>query len=155
MKRFTMSLLLWWKLINGLRIRGSGKRESGAFLLKPANASHITKIVFYDELDPNVSNSGIIILDGSGKVKLWELLQQWGMEVAADIHTHPVGCSTAQSLADQHHPMVKIKGHVALIAPNYARNWMLMPKNCSAYSYEGNFRWTSYKDQSPIKITLP
>lgn len=145
---------MWLRLVRGLRKRGDGVRESGAFLLSKIGESRISKIVFYDELDPGVSDSGIIRFDGSGKVKLWNLLKEWKMEVEADIHTHPPGCSTEQSHSDRTHPMVKLKGHIAIIAPDFAQNSWLMPRMCSAYQYLGSFNWKKYKNGSPIKFTI-
>lgn len=151
MKQFEIPMVKWFYLISGLRKRGQGQRESGAFLLRKKGNIRICKIMFYDQLDPKVSMTGIIRFDGSGYVTLWEHLKNWKMEVAADIHTHP-GTNTTQSYADQTHPMIRLKGHVAMIAPNFALDRWLMPGNCSSYVYQGSFNWNKAHN-SPIKLT--
>ncbi|MCB0496168.1 MAG: hypothetical protein KDC79_08530 [Cyclobacteriaceae bacterium] len=152
MRLLKISALKWYQLISGLRKRGGGVRESGAFLLSKIGSDRICKIIFYDELDPEVSASGIIRFNGSGYIKLWPLLRNWGMEVVADIHTHP-DSNTNQSFADKSHPMIRLKGHIALIAPFYAMYRWINPNVCSAYLYEGSFQWRSLDQNFPIKTT--
>ena len=152
MRTLKISYARWFFLISRLRKRGEGVRESGAFLLGKIGKDRVSKVVFYDELDPNVSTSGIIRFNGSGYVKLWPLLKKWGMEVVADIHTHP-GNNTSQSHADQTHPMIRLKGHIALIAPSFARYRWLKPETCSGYLYQGSFKWKKLIDNFPIKTT--
>ena len=152
MRKLKISFFQWFRLVSGLRKRGEGVRESGAFLLTKKDGDRICKIIFYDELDPEVSNTGIIRFDGSGYVKLWPLLKKWGMEVVADIHTHP-GENTSQSHADETHPMIRLKGHIALIVPDFASNRWLKPNECSGYLYRGSFNWKKLTHDFPIKTT--
>ncbi|RYU94652.1 hypothetical protein [Emticicia agri] len=150
-----ISFYKWLYLTIGLRKRGQGIRESGAFLIGKIGSTKISKIIFYDELDPNVFKSGIIEFDGLGHGKLAEMLKDFKGEVLADIHTHPIGFSTKQSDSDKAHPMVRLKGHVAFIAPDYALNKFLMPKGCSAYLYEGSYKWRTLDNRDfPLKIVL-
>ena len=153
MKNYEIPITKWLYLISGLRKRGQGLRESGAFLLHKADKIRINKIIFYDQLDPEVSKTGIIRFNGSGYVKLWNLLKDLKMEVAADIHTHP-DYNTNQSYADQRHPMVRLQGHVAMIAPNFALNRWLTPGDCSSYIYQGNFNWKKAHSYG-ISCSLP
>jgi hypothetical protein len=151
----TISFYMWFFLVYGLRKRGQKKRESGAFLIAKNGSTKVTKIVFYDELDPNVFNSGIIDFNGLGHIKLNSILESEKAEVVADIHTHPFGCSTRQSDSDKKHPMSRIKGHTAFIAPNYATDIFLLPRDCSAYKYEGSFQWQTLVDNNfPLKLTI-
>ncbi|RFS15687.1 Mov34/MPN/PAD-1 family protein [Emticicia sp. C21] len=150
-----ISFYRWLCLTIGLRRRGKGIRESGAFLIGKVGSTRISKIIFYDELDPNAFKSGIIELEGLGHGKLAEMLKNFRGEVLADIHTHPIGCSTRQSDSDRRHPMVRLKGHIAFIAPDFALNKFLMPKDCSAYLYEGSFKWrTLYDRDFPLKVVI-
>lgn len=153
MKPVKISIWLWYILISGLRTRGQNVRESGAFLIRQIGSPRVCKIIFYDELDPKVSSSGIIKFNGQGYAKLWPLLQKWKMEVVADIHTHP-SSNTSQSYADQTHPMIRLEGHIALIAPNFAMSRWLSPSMCSAYLYKGSFKWEKLTNNVPLKITL-
>jgi hypothetical protein len=53
------------------------------------------------------------------------------------------------------HPIVRIKGHIAIIAPNFAKNIFILPKHCSVYKFLGNFKWEKFsRKNNPIKITL-
>ncbi|MDN5215575.1 hypothetical protein QQ020_26090 [Fulvivirgaceae bacterium BMA12] len=151
MREFKVSRWTWFHLLSGLKKRGKGVRESGAFLLAKRGKSRVSKVVFYDELDKHVSDSGIIKFNGSGYVKFWPMLKDWGMEVIADIHTHP-GENTDQSHADMTHPMIRIKGHLAVIAPNYAKNRWIKPNDCSSYLYLGSFKWKKLLSSSPLKL---
>lgn len=151
----TISIYRWFCLTIGLRKRGQGLRESGAFLIAKTGSSKISTIVFYDELDSEVFKSGIIVLNGLGHAKLGEILTETKSEVIADIHTHPIGCSTRQSDSDQKHPMARLKGHIAFIAPDFALKRFLMPWDCSSYLYQGAFQWQTLKGTSfPLKLTL-
>ena len=148
--KISISYWLWFKLTFGLRKRGKNVRESGGFLLGKQGQSKVVKIVFYDQFDESVSDSGIIQFKGA--VELYEYLAKTGLRVLADIHTHPT-YNTQQSESDRTHPMIKTKGHIAIIAPNFAKKPFLLPVDCSVYEYLGNFRWKKYK-QSDLPFTL-
>jgi proteasome lid subunit RPN8/RPN11 len=150
MKKISIPIKLWLKLIYGLRKRGRGEIESGGFLLSNLNSCKVSKIVFYDQFDESVSDSGIIQFKGA--VKFYEFLAKEGLEVLADIHTHPTN-NTNQSDSDRKHPMIKVKGHIAIIAPNFAKNLFTLPRECSIYEYLGGYNWKSIK-QSNILIQL-
>jgi hypothetical protein len=151
----TISIFKWFGLIKGLRKKGNGVRESGAFLVAKTGSMKISKVIFYDDLDPNAFSSGIIVFEGIYHSKLNKLLKEFKGEVIADIHTHPIGCSIKQSVSDMNHPMCRLKGHVAFIAPDYATNSFLIPKQCAAYLYKGSFIWqTLVNNNFPLKITL-
>jgi hypothetical protein len=135
-----MSVFLWFRLIRQLRRRGRGERESGAFLLCRQRSRRITKFICYDDLDPTVLDSGIIVFHGAGFVPLWEFCLREQMSVVADIHTHGDEW-TGQSGADQTHPMIGQKGHVSLIAPYFAQRNLLSLQGVGIYEYAGNHRW--------------
>jgi hypothetical protein len=72
----------------------------------------------------------------------------------ADIHTHPTR-NTQQSDSDKKHPMIRTRGHIAMIAPNYAKNFFLSPKQCSIYEYLGHFDWRKFEiSEIPIHLKL-
>lgn len=134
---------LWSALMGDLHHRGQGRRESGAFLL--GRVTDTAKVVYdwltYDELDPQSLKYPIVRLDSSAFAHLWEGCATRQLEVVADIHTHPHG--PAQSRSDRAYPMIALAGHIALIAPNFARG-PVMPKNISFNVYQGEGRWHSY-----------
>jgi proteasome lid subunit RPN8/RPN11 len=112
---------VWRRLLKGLRERGRGTRESGAFLLGTRDAAdrrHIVDFLLYDDLDPHALDTGIVRLDGRHFGKLWDLCKARGVTVVADVHTHPGGPS--QSSSDRAHPIIARAGHLALIVPNFA-----------------------------------
>jgi proteasome lid subunit RPN8/RPN11 len=152
MKQIGISISLWYKLTKGLRSRGKGIRESGAFLVGKPDLNTVTNIVFYDEFDKNVSESGII--EFKGAKAFYEYLAKEGLEVKADIHSHPTS-NTNQSYSDMTHPMIRVKGHIAIIAPNYAKDFFLLPKHCSLYEYQGDYKWMKFERKNlPILLNL-
>jgi proteasome lid subunit RPN8/RPN11 len=152
MNHISISISLWYKLTKGLRIRGNGIRESGAFLVGKPEISTVTNVVFYDEFDKTVSKSGII--EFKGAKAFYEYLAKEGLEVKADIHTHPTS-NTNQSYSDKTHPMIRVKGHIAIIAPNYAKDFFLLPKHCSIYEYQGDYKWMKFERKDlPVHLNL-
>jgi proteasome lid subunit RPN8/RPN11 len=130
---------LWQYLLAGLRARGRGRRESGAFLLGPAARSRrVTSIVFYDEIDPAAFDTGIVVIDGGCIGDLWRICRERGEIVLADVHTHPGGAG--QSESDRMHPMIAEPGHVALIVPRFAMEPVRLGE-IGLYRYLGGFRW--------------
>ncbi len=152
MDKFSISVFLWFKLIVGLRKRGEGTSESGGFLLGKPGKRKVVKIVFYDQFDETVSDSGIIQFKGAAA--FFEYLANEKLDVLADIHSHPT-TNTQQSDSDKRHPMIRLKGHIAIIAPNYAKDLFIFPKNCSVYKYLGNFDWEKFEvSKVPIHLKL-
>jgi proteasome lid subunit RPN8/RPN11 len=143
---------MWLKLICGLKHRSKGVKESGAFLLTKPNSGKICRVVFYDQFDKSVSDIGIIQFKGG--YNFYIFLEKQNLEVFADIHTHPSD-ATNQSRSDKNHPMIRIKGHIAIIAPEYARSILLMPNDCSFYEYLGGYEWAQFpKSSIPLTIKL-
>lgn len=132
---------LWIKLVWALRRVGENKRESGAFLLAKEGSNTVKEFILYTDLDPQSLDSGIVIFGVNGYRKLWKYCAKNGLQVAADVHTHP-GPNTGQSYADMTHPMVRKEGHRALIIPSYAQQGWYKLTNISAYLYNGSFEWT-------------
>jgi len=134
---------LWRELLQGLRARGQGRRESGAFLLGPTEGPRrITSIVFYDQIDPAAFDTGIIEIDGGCLAALWGICRQRGEAVLADVHTHPGGA--AQSESDRAHPMIAEPGHLAMILPRFAADPVIL-REIGLYRYLGRFTWHTLK----------
>jgi hypothetical protein len=134
---------LWNRLLAALRERGGGRHESGAFLLglrDPAGRVRIHDFVLYDDLDPLSLASGIVRFDGRYFSDLWGVCERRGLEVVADVHTHPGG--SWQSASDQAHPMIARDGHIAMIVPDYARRGVRRSA-VGVYRYRGSGRWDS------------
>jgi len=149
----TISRWLWRKLILDLRRRGRGRRESGAFLLAPADRTRIDLYICYDDLDPKCLDSGIIVFRGSGYVPLWELCLKTHHKVVADVHTHP-GRWTEQSGSDQTHPMVGVAGHLALIVPHFARENVGSLRGVGVHRYLGNHQWHAAKARADFALSF-
>ena len=142
----------WFKTIQGLKKRGEGRRESGAFFLHRFGENKVCKIVFYDQFDKNVSNTGRIEFKGGNEFHKY--LMDNDLSVFADIHSHPTD-NTNQSESDKYNPMIRIKGHVAIIAPNFASNRFLLPKDCSIYQYQGERLWRQIMpNECLLKLSL-
>lgn len=142
---------LWHDLLVGLRSRGRGYRESGAFLLGPhGDPRRVASIVFYDEVDPAAFDTGIIEIDGGRMAELWRICRERGMVVVADVHTHPGGAG--QSESDRMHPIIAESGHVAMILPRFAEE-PVIHREIGLYRYLGRFRWDRLRP-SFLKPTL-
>ncbi|WP_158743049.1 Mov34/MPN/PAD-1 family protein [Acidisphaera sp. L21] len=134
-----ISPTLWGNLLQGLRDRGRYQRESGAFLLGPADGPRrVTSVVFYDEIDPAAFDTGIIVIDGGCMADLWRLCRERGETVVADVHTH--GGAAGQSESDRKHPMIAEPGHISMILPNFAAAPVRLRK-VGLYRYLGRFKW--------------
>jgi len=140
--RLRISWYKWWRLMQQLRLRGAGIRESGAFLLgsRTVTGGWVTDFVFYDDIDPYALAQGHVHLAGAALNRVWDRCSATGLEVIADVHTHPG--SSGQSLSDQNHPMIAIRGHTALIVPNFASS-VLNLRGISIYRHLGARKWIS------------
>ncbi len=149
--RLSCSSKLWRAGLTELRRRGDGRRESGAFLLGSRDGERraISRFVFYDDLDPGSLDTGIVVFDGVGYGPLWRMCRETGLQVVADVHTHP-GISR-QSSADRDNPMVAERGHLALIVPEFARR-RVGPSELGIYEYEGDHRWCDHTGKKAGKF---
>ena len=149
--RLKIEAFLWDELMRKLRDRGSGTRESGAFLLGTGDNGErvVRRIVLYDDLDPNCLIQGYVYFDGHYYGHLWKLCAQASLNVVADVHTHPYGPS--QSYSDKTHPMISLPGHIALIVPNYAQG-SICASDIGVYVYRGRHRWTAYRGRETDKV---
>jgi proteasome lid subunit RPN8/RPN11 len=138
-------ILLWRRLVLDLRRQGGGRRESGAFLLgRPKRGvGCVTRFVCYDQLDPDAYQSGAITFHDVGYAALWRRCRETGLEVLADVHTHP-GEHVGQSGTDRENPMVPNIGHTAMIVPNFARTRWWSLTAVGVYEYLGSFRWRTH-----------
>jgi len=132
--------VIWWNLFRELRRRGSGVHESGAFLIgrREGKFPVVKTVLYYDDVDTHALETGIVRLSGHAMNSVWQFCADHRLEVLADIHTHPGGAG--QSRSDQQHPMVAVKGHLALIAPRFARDTYAV-RDVGAYRYRGDKLW--------------
>lgn len=138
--RLSCPARLWQTVTTELCRRGKGQRESGAFLLGTEHNKRrsVERVVYYDDLDPRCLDHGIVEFDGAGYDPLWRLCVDAGLQVVADVHTHPG--LPFQSEADRTNPMVAQSGHVALIVPGFAKS-KADPPQLGIYEYRGQHRW--------------
>jgi proteasome lid subunit RPN8/RPN11 len=148
--------LLWAKIIFQLKRRGRGRRESGAFLLGPQDsaAGIATTYICYDDLDPDAYLSGAISFHAAGYAALWQYCRENNLQVLADVHTHP-GQNVRQSSIDQRNPMIPVKGHIAMIVPNFARTSFWSLSAVGVYEYLGDFKWRVHgasQKRRPVRL---
>ena len=151
----TLPICLWIRLLRQLRRRGDGCRETGAFLLgrRLPRKAHITAFLCYDDLDPQACQSGAITFHAPGYSGLWDHCRTRGLQVVADVHTHP-GSHVGQSHVDQQHPMLPIPGHIAMIVPRFGHMAWWSLRSLGVYEYLGNFRWHSHSRSRPHSVRL-
>jgi proteasome lid subunit RPN8/RPN11 len=135
-----------------LRERGGGRRESGGFLLgRIENGQRFVRdFIAYDVIDPNALQ-GIIVFDASKMDAVWAYCERAGLEVVADVHTHPGGY--AQSRVDQDHPMIPQRGHLAMIVPNFADR-IYRPGEMGLYEFRGRDGWCDHSALGPSFMRL-
>ena len=130
----------WCELCETLHLKTQGAHESGAFLLGTRRGRRrlVSRIIYYDELDPRAYASGVCILHAPAFAALWRRCEELRLEVVADIHVHPSGAW--QSTSDRENPMIAQKGHLALILPDFAR-LPVRPSAIGFHEYLGRHQW--------------
>lgn len=138
---------LWTRLLEQLRERGQGERESGAFLCGSMDdgARRISSYALYDDLDPGALEQGLVRLGSGAFTKLWRICEERQCTVVADIHTHPFGAR--QSPSDRANPMIALRGHIAIIVPRYAAEPVRLGE-LGVYQYLGKHRWLRLESTS-------
>ena len=135
----------WNQVYIELGKRGQGETESGAFLLAKEDSNEIVDVLYYDDLEPGCLDSGAIHLTNKAFIRLADYCVEKRLTVVADIHTHPGGI-TMQSRIDKENPMIKIRGHIGIILPYFARKPECGLERIGLHEFLGNgFRWRSYK----------
>jgi proteasome lid subunit RPN8/RPN11 len=146
---------LWSTGLAELRRRGAGRRESGAFLLGErvielgVERRRVHRFVYFDDLDPNSLDTGIVMFDGSGFGPLWQLCRETRLEVIADVHTHP--SVARQSDVDRRNPMIATAGHFALIIPDFASR-IPASEDLGLYEYVGAHQWRDYTGAAASRV---
>lgn len=150
-----ISIWLWARLVEDLRRRGRGERESGAFLLGREGGAieRVTSYLCYDDIDADAYQRGAIAFHAAGYAALWRHCERTGLQVLADAHTHP-GAGVGQSHIDQRHPMLPVLGHTALILPHFADTPWWSLNAVGVYEYLGNFRWHSHPPGPRRRVSL-
>jgi proteasome lid subunit RPN8/RPN11 len=153
--RLSCAPSLWHAGLAELHRRGAGRRESGAFLLgervrqRGVERRRVHRFAYFDDLDPSSLNTGIVVFDGSGFGPLWQLCREAGLEVVADVHTHPR--IARQSDADRRNPMIATAGHFALIVPDFASR-IPSSEDLGIYEYAGAHQWRDHSGAFASRI---
>lgn len=145
---------MWLRILRSLRIRGEGVRESGAFLLSDPDQTNVSDYLLYDDIDPNALDKGLVDFDPTLLGEVWEYCNQRDLKVIADIHTHPPMGGVQQSISDKMHPAIPQKGHIAMIVPNYSKDWFLSLDDVGIYKYLGNKKWETITNGNAIELTI-
>ena len=109
----------------------------------------VVAVAYYDDLDPGCLTGGITFT-ADGYTALAALCRRDGLQVVADIHTHP-GRNVRQSPTDAAHPMTALPGHIALIAPHYARG-ATSPADLGVHVLQTGGQWQSAYGRDAARI---
>ncbi len=134
---------LYNSMIVDLAKSGRGVKEAGAFLLGALDGQQrcVTSYLMYDKVAPlSSSKHAYVAFTAEEMARAWEHCYAVGLQVVADVHTHPFG--PAQSISDRAHPIVSVAGHVALIVPNFAKG-SPQPRDLGVHLFGGSGRWKS------------
>lgn len=132
---------LWDGLVAQLHARTGGEtHESGAFLLgqMTEHGRRVSEVLYFDDLHPEVHARGVVDLPAAAFRRLWAIVRERGVQVVGDVHVHPH--SARQSLIDRQNPLIAMRGHVAIILPNFARP-RIRRWSVGVYVYEGDHQW--------------
>src|SRR5471032_3529423 len=79
---------VWRAGVLELNSRTAGVRESGAFLLGRDHVGirSISEFLFYDDIDPNCFDRGIVEFNGRLLGQVWATCRAKGFTVVADVH---------------------------------------------------------------------
>lgn len=135
---------LYSSLISNLARAGGGVAESGAFLLgvPSSGTRRITAYLPYEQVAPQSRRQhSYVAFTAEETARAWDHCARHGVQVLADVHTHPFG--PQQSLSDREHPIVSLTGHVALIVPNFAVG-NPQPVDLGVHMFLGQGRWHSW-----------
>lgn len=150
-------MLRWRGMLFELQLRGQKRRESGAFLLSSSThtgqAARVKHIAYYDDLDSDSLKRGGVDFHAAGYARLWQMCKRLGMEVVADVHTHP-GAGVAQSWIDAKHPMLANPGHIAMILPHYGYTSAWTLAEAGIYEYMGNHQWRGCNTEDAAHVRL-
>lgn len=149
-----MNRTIYNALITDLANSGHGIKESGAFLLGhiDEHKRQISSYLMYDIVATESSHKHAYVAFTAEEMAIaWEHCYTTGLQVLADIHTHPMGPS--QSITDRAHPIVSVAGHVALIVPYFAMR-KPEPIDLGVHVFEGAGRWRSMFGQAAHKSIL-
>jgi proteasome lid subunit RPN8/RPN11 len=138
-----------------MRDKSDGVRESGAFLLgqRDDRFDRVHSYVLYADLDPHVSDSGIIQFSSNGYSLLWKYCRDRKQRAIADVHSHPTSW-VDQSEADRAHPMIPERGHISLIVPSFGDvQWWSM-RSVGIYEYLGGRSWNSLAKQRRVSMGI-
>lgn len=134
---------MYGALIADLAKSGQGIKEAGAFLLGKADGQcrTVSSYLMYDTVATESSRiHSYVAFTAEEMARAWEHCYTTGLQVVADIHTHPFG--PKQSITDRNHPIVSVPGHIALIVPYFAiRN--PQPIDLGIHLFEGAGQWRS------------
>jgi proteasome lid subunit RPN8/RPN11 len=134
---------LYDALVADLATSGRGIKEAGAFLLGKMNGAdrRVTSYLMYDAVAAESSRKHDYVAFTAQEMALaWDHCYSTGLQVVADVHTHPLG--PGQSDSDRAHPIVSVAGHVALIVPYFAMRDP-RPADLGVHVFEGNGQWRS------------
>jgi proteasome lid subunit RPN8/RPN11 len=146
---------LYESLISDLAASGRGEKESGAFLLGTLDGPRrcVSSYLMYDKVAPlSSSQHAYVAFTAEEMACAWEHCYAVGLQVVADVHTHPLGPS--QSISDRAHPIVSVAGHVALIVPNFAQG-APQPRDLGVHVFGGCGSWQSvFREKAAAAIHL-
>lgn len=134
---------LYGALIGDLAKSGRGVKEAGAFLLGNHDDAgrRVTSYLMYDVVAQQSSlEHDYVAFTAEEMARAWDHCYRTGLQVVADVHTHPLG--PAQSPTDRAHPIVSVTGHVALIVPHFALRDP-RPADLGVHVFLGAGQWRS------------
>ena len=136
---YIISKSVFDKTIRILRKRGK-KREEGLVLWVGLVKEDWTKAHVVNCITlKNGHWGGGVDLDYKTLVKISDILNERGLLLLAQIHTHPG--DFGHSYGDEKTPSCHRYGFISIVVPDYASNQLRDLAKCYVYEYQGNLKW--------------
>lgn len=143
-----ISSSLWQKTQKGLATRGAGERESACLWVGQRGKEIwlVKGIIFLDDIPGTISNRRYHHTPKEVVNKIYQVLRNEGLQIIADVHTHPGG-NVEMSNLDKNHPIEYRIGLLSIILPNFGFAPVTL-RNTGFHEYLGNDKWgrIPYKD---------
>lgn len=131
----------WESTMKGLLQRSKGVRESACIWagVRYETEWRVNDIIFLDDLKGTQKGRLFHSTPREASKKAFEILRGKGLQIIADVHTHPekwVGLSPV----DMQHPIEYRTGLLAIVIPHYAR-YPVTLNNLGVHEYLGSTKW--------------
>lgn len=139
--RIELPAHLWEETMGGLAARSQGVREAACIWAgtRASDTCRASEVLFLDDLPGAIGHARSHRTPRQALEALFSHLRLKGLQIIADIHTHP-GSWVGLSSEDRKHPIEFRVGLVAIIIPHFAQMAVKLTE-AGVHEYLGQQRW--------------